>query len=254
MKLKDQIEPESYDTAFWMAGIYDPEFPFKNMGELASEVCRKLRTLAISVLCANANLITFQHNLIRSGRVREQYLRRCISENHLLDHHRSAGWYSALMDALAAGDLGLAGSIAKLTPEDFRPGHEYEDDFCYVQLIHNLIGSGTKESRLLLEEFETYLEGEPNTRLSLMQSLLPGDQSGFEKAFEELLQDHERAIAAEIARGRFEDIHVNADRRIFVEGLAILRLAEMRGLTTQYEYLFCPSIARQPLAETFPGE
>jgi hypothetical protein len=254
MKLEDVLEPECYDTAFWMAGIYDPEFPFRQMGELASEVCRKLRTIAISVLSSRGKVNTFHHNLIRSGRVRERYLARCVSEGHLFDHHRSSGWYSALMDTLAAGEFDLARRIADLSPEEFRPGHEYEDDYCYVQLINGLIGSGKGRSQPLLSEFEAYTEGEPSARLDLIRSLVTGSQDTFDGAFEKLLLEHQRRIDAEIERGRFEDLHVNADRRVFIEGLAILRLAEKLGLRTENEYLFCPSMARVPMTEPFPGE
>ena len=51
-----------------------------------------------------------------------------------------------------------------------------------------------------------------------------------------------------------EDPEIVAQRQVFVEGLAILRLAERRGLTTQAEYQYCPSLARVPMRTPFPGE
>ncbi|HEY1755872.1 MAG TPA: Imm49 family immunity protein [Bryobacteraceae bacterium] len=254
MNLESRIGPECYGTAFWMAGIYNPEFPFNQMGELASDVCRNLRTLAISILSVHGKVDGFYHNLIRSGRVRERYLTRCVGEGHLEDHHRSSGWYSAFIDTLAAGEFDLARKIADLSPGDFRPGHEYEDDYCYVQLIHGLIGAEKRPAQDLLGEFEAYVEDEANARLDVVRSLLEKSQANFDESFAGLLQDHQRQIDAEIEAGRFEDVHVNADRRIFIEGLAILRLAEKVGLQTQEEYLFCPSVARLPMLVPFPGE
>ena len=40
-----------------------------------------------------------------------------------------------------------------------------------------------------------------------------------------------------------------SQRLIYVEGLAVLRLATLQGLMTEANYLFCPSIAR--LTEPF---
>jgi hypothetical protein len=254
MKLEDRIDAECYDTAFWMAGIYDNGFPFAQLGDLASEVCGKLRTLAISILTAQGKVDGFYHNLIRSGLVRERYLKRCIDEGHLDDHHRSCGWYSPVMDAIAAGDFDLAKRIAELSPVDFRPGHEYEDDYCYIQLIYGLIGAAARPAQDLLAEFAAYVEDQPNPRLDVIRSLLEKNQTNFDTAFEALLEDHRRQIDEEIEGGRMEDVHVNADRRIFIEGLAILRLAEKAGLRTEEEYLFCPSIARIPMTVPFPGE
>jgi len=254
MKLEDRIDPESYETAFWMAGIYDPDVPFEQLGGLAAEVCQKLRTIAISVLSAHGKVNGFYHNLIRSGLVRERYLTRCVQEGHLLDHHRSSGWYSAMMDTLAGGEFHLARRIAELSPSDFRPGHEYEDDFCYIQLIHSLIGVTTRPAQDLLAEFEAYVEDEANVRLNVIRSLLDSSQTAFEMAFTDLLLEREGYINTEIENGRLEDLYFNASRRIFVEGLAILRLAEKVGLRTEREYQFCPSIARIPMTEPFPGE
>ena len=41
---------------------------------------------------------------------------------------------------------------------------------------------------------------------------------------------------------------------IELEGLAMLRIAQLRGLKTEPDYLFCPSIARLPIETPFPGE
>ena len=45
-----------------------------------------------------------------------------------------------------------------------------------------------------------------------------------------------------------------SQRLIFVEGLAVLRLATLYGLKTESDYLFCPSIARLTEAVAVPEE
>ena len=67
------------------------------------------------------------------------------------------------------------------------------------------------------------------------------DQNTFDEAFDALLKEQEAKIAADKARCQMEDPIVMAQRLVFVEGLAILRLAEGRELTTQLEYQYCNS-------------
>ncbi len=51
-----------------------------------------------------------------------------------------------------------------------------------------------------------------------------------------------------------EDPVVIAERQIYIEGLAILRIADKLGFVTQSEYRFCPSIARVAMVKPFPDE
>jgi hypothetical protein len=157
-------------------------------------------------------------------------------------------------DAIAANDYGLAVQIIEASPSEFMQGHEYEDDFCYAQLLHGLITGSDARASDLLARFEAYVEGAPNGRYLTAKSLSDRRQSDFNEAFEQLLRDRQQEIAKEIERGQIESPHVVMARRIFVEGLAILRLAEKMGLQTEEEYRFCPSLARVPMTEPFPGE
>ena len=250
----DLMESHAYETAFWMAGVFSPAYPARLLGELAMEVSNKLRCMASFRLLSDGQFNSFYHNLIRSGLVRQRYLQRCREEGLLEDHFRSSGRYLPLFDVIAAGDYPLALAIIHLSPVEFMRGHEYEDDYCYAQIVHRLLTGRGDTGQELLARFERYLEGSPNGRFMVAKSLLELDQAGFDSGFEELLSDREREIAGDIKRGQIESATVVASRRIFTEGLAILRVAERLGLTTAEEYLFCPSIARRPMTEPFPGE
>jgi immunity protein 49 of polymorphic toxin system len=254
VKLADYVEPLSYDTAFWAAGVLNPEYPIEELGDLSLEVSEKLRAMAILVLLTKASTDTFYHNLIRSGRCREIYLRRCLEEKALEDHHRASGRYEPLCDSIAAGDFDLAGRIVRLSPDHFMAGHEYEDDYSYAQILHMLVNGDTTNARRFLQRFEVYAEGESNARLSLSNALVGRNQDAFDEAFEELLTERATKIQADKDRHQLEEPQVVAQRHIFVEGLAILRLAERQGLKTAAEYRYCPSLARVPLSKPFPGE
>lgn len=242
------------DIAFWLMGLDDPSYPVKQLGPLSIELSEKLRALAIINLLVKGKSDSFHHNLIRSGMVRETYLQRLKKERIDGDHHQASGRYEALLDTIAAGDFDLARRIGDLSPGKWMESHEYEDDYCYAQILHRFVRSDVSEREIstLLDQFETFLEGELNARLGVCRALLLRDQTAFDEAFDALLVEREAKIEADKERGQLEEPHVIAQRQVFVEGLALLRLADRRGLQTQSEYRYCPSLARVPMKMQFP--
>jgi hypothetical protein len=257
MKLNEYLDPLAYDIAFSLAGLKEASLPLPQLGDLSLDAGQKLRTAAIIVLLVKGDADGFCHNLIRSGLAREAYLRAARQRGGIDDHHFASGRYDSFLDAVAANDLDLARRIAALSPEDWRDGHEYEDDYCYAQVLHRLVAAPAPDApgaRAYLAQFERYLDGEANRRFDVARALVDADQAAFDAAFEDLLALRDAEIAADKQRGQLEEPQVVAQRAIFVEGLALLRLATIRGLTTQPDYRFCPMVARVPMAKPFPGE
>jgi hypothetical protein len=247
--------------------------------ELALESLKateQLRDLAIIHLLTTGSWPIFQQELQQSGDAWIMYLTRCQEEGALDDFHRASGVYEPLLSVVAAGDLDRARRIAELSPAKWRKQREHEEDYLYAQLLYRLLDSAVSENEVaeLLQRYQTSLEGRPATRLEVLRALAQRHQAGFDAAFAALLQeerarlgpdvpwDHaefeaeiERTAAAIAADG--EDAHSNAEvdlvekledahARVFVEGLALLHLAQARGLVTQPEYPFCPAAARPP--------
>jgi hypothetical protein len=256
MRLEEYGEALAFDVALSLVGVDNAQFPWQELGKLSLEASEKLRALAIITLLVQAEPDYFYHNLIRSGRARVAYLERLQKLGVAADHFRSSGWYEPMLDAIATGDWILARRIAALSPGDFQDGHEYEDDYCYAQLLHRFVQDSVPDAEIapLLQRFEKYLGGQPSARLGLTRALAESQQADFEAAFAALLDDRDAAIALAKKRGQLEEPHVVAQRQVFVEGLALLRLAERRGLKTEPEYRYCPSLARVPMVAPFPGE
>lgn len=244
------------------------------------EATEQLRDLAIIDLLTIGSWPIFRKDLQKSGDAWIVYLTRCQDEGALDDFHRASGVYEPLLCVLAAGDLDRARRIAELSPAEWRAQREHEEDYLYAQILYRLLDSAVSddgEVAELLRRFQTSLESRPTTRLDVLRALAQRDQAGFDAAFAALLQeegaqrgpdapwDHaefeaeiERTAAAVAADG--EDAHPNAEldlveklehahARVFVEGLALLHLAEARGLVTQPEYPYCPTAARPPRQE-----
>jgi hypothetical protein len=256
MNLEDYKEPLAYDAAFWLAGLHNPDYPIEQLGRLALEVSEKLRSLAIMALLTAGNSDLFYHNLDRAGRAWECFLRQVHRKQAFAEHHWCCGRYLPLMDTIAAADFDLARRLAELAPREFREEHEYEDDFTYAQMLHRLAGLIGSEGELLplLHALEGLIGDEQKPRFEICQALVQHDQTIFDTAFADLLRGRAREIAESKARGQLEEPCVAAQRSVYIEGLALLRLAERRGLRTETEYSYCPSLARVPMRTPFPDE
>lgn len=251
------VEIIAADLAFWSLALKNPSYPISQLGALSLELSDKFRALAIMQLLSDGSSDLFLHNLIRSGRTRELYLQRLAAEGVKGEHHQVSGRHRPLVALIAAGDLERARTIAELSPAQYCEGHEYEDDYCYAQLLsHLLMANAVADARsnALIGQFEAWLDGESNVRLELCRALLQRDQAAFDEAFEGLLLDHESTIEADRARGQHEDDAARAEHLVMIEGLAMLRLAQRQGLQTADDYRYCPSLARAPMKVPFPGE
>jgi hypothetical protein len=256
MRLEEYSETLAYEVAFWAQGLTNPKYPLAEMGALSLDLSRKLRALAIMALVVGGSTDSFCHNLIRSGLGRLAYLKRLQASGQRSDHHWCSARYEPFLDALAAGDFALAREIIALSPSEFRDGHEYEDDYSYAQILSCWVAQPSRDSEVpgLLDRFAQYVEDQPNARLAVCRALAARDQTAFDEAFADVLLARDLEIEAAKTRGQLEEPHVVALRRVFVEGLAILRMAELRGLSTEREYRYCPSLAREPMRMPFPGE
>jgi hypothetical protein len=255
MKLAMYMETVAYDAAFWLSAFGNPAYPVVRLGEVCVATCDKLRTLAIIALVAKGDHRAFTHNLVRSGRCRLSYLQR-VQTGGQPDHHDASARVAPFFDAVAAADFTLARQVAALSPREWRPGHEYEDDYCHAQIAHAVLApvADVARTEALFARWEQVLDGQSDARVPVLRALAQRDKDGFDPAFEALVQQRDDALAAERARSRIEEFDVIAARQLFVDGLALLRMASQLGLATQAEYLGCPSLARQVTREPLAPE
>src|SRR5882724_2850537 len=250
----DDCEDLAYEIAFWTQGLEDPAYPLGEVGGLTREICSHLRSLGIMVLLSQGKSDRFLHNLMRSGKLRLAYLERVVREGQLQEHDFVSGVSEPLFDAIAAGDLALAAQIADAAPAHHRPGHEYEDDHCYARALRCLLQGRQADADVapLLARMEAFLGDPDDVRIGICRALTGTDQLAFDEAFTAFLEARTKAIEADEARGELAEPPVLAQRLVYVDGLAMLRLAELRGFATDPDYLYCPSLARQPMVEPYP--
>jgi hypothetical protein len=256
MKLTEYLGIIAYDIAFWMTAFRNPDYPLDQLGSVCVDITAKLRAAAIIALLTNADSDAFFHNLMRSALCRLQYLERLRAANRVTEHHQASGRIDPFLDAVAAADFAAARRIAALSPGEWRQGHEYEDDYCYAQIVHGIIVAPGNTSNLdpLFGRYEKVLDGQADARLDVTRALVQRDQAGFYSAIEALIARRTAQLEADRVRKRIEEPATVAERQVYVEGLAMLRIADRLGLKTQGEYLYCPSLARVSMQKPFPGE
>jgi hypothetical protein len=169
--------------------------------------------------------------------------------------HLCASRAFSFIDGLVAGDLQTAQEIAKLLPRQHEPRIEYEDDFLFYHCLR-LILQARPPQRAHLEEvmarWRTVLAGSEDPYLDACQALSALDAGALSQSLEYLVEERRR----EFTRGRQDqsiDLETQlTEGRIFLKGLALLRLASMCSIETLGEYSLMPAIARPPLGRIPP--
>ena len=251
MTLLESGQQLAGDIALWLQALDDPVMPLAEMGRLSLELSEGLRGLAIIVLLAKGDVNKFHHNLIRSARCRLAFLERVHREGEWAQHDFVAGCVEPLLDAIAADDLDDARRIAALVPPAFRLGHEYEDDFWFAQLLRRLLdgAAGAPGALDACARLRALGGGAARSRADAGEAVVGTDSPAFGAAFEAVLAERQLQLGEDEARGELESPAVLARRKVDIEALAWLRLAQHAGLPTDADYRFCPALARRPMTE-----
>lgn len=246
MELEDVVDELVSSNEFDLERVAD--HPVDRIGALCDEITDNFRTLAGCAVLLEADTDGFRQLLIKSGETRRYYLGRCAAEApELRDPYRAASNGAAFFDALAAGDVGLAREIASLSSTQWWEGEEYPEDFHFLHFLHRLLEESRPAEELAsdVDLLEGALEGAEPGKLDVCRALSNADQEAFDPAMEDMLTEYaEHLESLDDPYTPYEALARRVRSAICVEALALLNIAELRGLTTQAEYRFCPLTAR----------
>ncbi len=227
-------------------GVVAGGYPVAEIGGIFEGLSQDFQSLAACNLLLFGAGNGFFRNLFTSGYTRRYFLRRCRAETGLQNEYMAISRSQSFFDVVAAGSLDLAREIATLSPTEWIPDGEYEDDFCYVWFLHSFIQDLVRPDNAymssVLERFERCVSKDTSARLEICWSLLLRDQVTFDKSFSELLEFREAQVEEGMPLAG-DDPGYGPRGAIFVEGLALIRLASTAGLVTREEYALCPVIA-----------
>ena len=164
---------------------------------------------------------------------------------------RSRG--TPLLCALAIGDYSLATAIA----ENSLPFHsqmEYEDDYQSYSLLP-LLYSCIENSEAIakgLEIFENTLEGDPSARLDSVKAIYEKDEKLFNESMLLLIEQWRESVKKKRRSDKIEPMYDKTSANIFVEGIALVRLARQNGLDSDLSYSFIPDEILMHSIKEFP--
>jgi hypothetical protein len=243
--LADQVQ-------FCLENIRHPESTLAEAGRFYEEAAQALRGHAILRLLIDADADGFANDLIMSGQSRRGWLRRCARQKYE-DHFLALSRSGSLLDCIAADALGLAGEILQLSPSSFRKNDEYEDDFWYQRLLGQLaVGAPAAERQKSLDALARAADP-VSARLAIARALSTPDAVAFPDAFAALLRERETENQEDEGLAQ-EDVARALETKVFVEGVAVLKLARRARIPTEDEYPMCPELALGSHAPTDPAD
>ncbi len=226
------------------AAAYGPDA--EEAGRVYEDLADAFEGLAIGAILLEYDAERFRQRLVHAANARRQFYQVCLRDE-AAPPTRARSRTGALFCAIASRYAPLVRELVRLPPADWILESEYEDDFCY----HALVGreaapeaaGALPEAGALLDRFEAALEGAASPRLDLCRALAAADPAAFREAFADLLVEREAWVEA-LQTARSDQPPFLMARHVFVEGLALLALAEARGWPMPDRYAFCPEPAR----------
>ena len=229
--------------------------PATDRGRLCEEACVTLRTAGIAEVLVAFNIDGFHHMLTRSALTRLYLLKKTTPVEQARSRFCKISRSNAFFDALAVGRIDLARQIIMAGPPQRNADFEYEDDYLYVRFLYGmLLAAPAQEQQGTLDNWRATVVGPPSERFEVCLALLAHDAAAFEQAFTGLLAARAEELQAQSRSLSRDEMAFAGDRHIFIEGLALLRLAIIVGIPTQVEYRFCPRETRLPMTAPFPDD
>ena len=204
------------------------------------DFCEAWRRLAVSTLLQRGTPDDFFANLFRSGRAWLWYLERMASAPDDLTSQALP-----FLDALACNDLDGARGIAQRSRKAHQTDDEYEEDFLYLRFLMDLLTGPDEALPPLLARYEKVLDGNEDFRLGVCQALLARDGGALDEALDAVMAEKKARAERLLAKDALDPDDAATTERVSIEGLAVVRLAALRGMKLRKAHPLIPPVARK---------
>lgn len=210
-------------------------------------MCRAYRTKGICSFLLEGSTQQLHMNLQKSGAAFLHYLMRAQDAEKITSRAKP------FFDAVASGDFGNDRDIATYSRGTWNQAEEYEDDFLYVFFLIKkfFLNADEEECGGLIDDFERVVEGADSLRLDVCKAYSDQDEQSFDEALNSLILEHQDYYQGGFERDEILEEDWATEGQIFIEGLALVRLAERLGFYVQKDYLLVPSLARMEVKIAF---
>jgi hypothetical protein len=227
---------------------FSPEAPWDDRLEAYRTWCLALKMLAYGKLLVDADVPTFHAHLLCAA----------VNWRELLTHARAEGQSVAasmndpLLGAIASWRMDLALELAELSART-RTEPEYEDEFLGAFFLQEYVRAragrtDTANLERLCQDIDDYL-GEPSPRTDTLRALARADGAAFAGAFRAWNETVATTLSDPDAPGATFSSGIT--RHVWLEGLAVLRLAGEAGLPLEPELRpHLPELILRPLPAT----
>jgi hypothetical protein len=201
-------------------------------------LCRNLRRRGICSLFLEGLPLLLHADLQRSGAAFLHVLRSAPDADKITS--RAGPFY----DSVACADLDTAREIARYSRDTWNQEEEYEDDFLYVFFLMKkfFLGAVNEELRSVIQRYEALVAQTGDARFDICASFLEDDNSRFDQALDALIRGNEEDYRTGMDRDEILEEEWATEGNLFVEGLALVKLAGMHGFRTEANYQFIPSL------------
>jgi hypothetical protein len=226
------------DVAELLPAVRAGKVPWRRM----LEFCEHLRIAGIGSLFLEGTSEGLLRRLSQSGRAFGHFLAGAPEAS------KRTSQCAPFFDAVAANDLEGAAQVARHARREWAQGVEYEEDFLFVELLmqHFFLGADPARCQALLARYEQALQGAEDVRWGLCKALLEVDGTAFDDALDLYLSERDDRLKRQVKKELMLPEAAATVGQLCVEGVALVRLAERKGLPTREDYLHVPSIAREP--------
>ena len=233
--------------------------PAGEMGGHCETLSRHYQALAICHFIENLDLAEFGINLRRSACAWRFFLERSGEEGNFHDPFLALSRTEAFFDALVGGSRPLAMDIAAASGADWNPEWESEAEFHYFRFLHLLLAEPRGAEADLGDELRRIsiaCGGRQSPRLAISRALMDKDAEAFRAGLEAMLEkkrEMDRAYIWELPPG---DPLAGPRSLLSLEGLALMRLALLRGFGEEAfpRHPLCPRLALLPWTDNVPTE
>ncbi|MFP2932941.1 Imm49 family immunity protein [Pyxidicoccus sp. 3LG] len=214
------------------------------------EFCSNFRTAGIGALFLGSAPKVFRQMLHHSGRAYAHFLGYADAGQTLTSKALP------FFDAVASGDFDGAALVAKGSRRTWAQGEEYEEDFLFAEFLMQqfFLGATPRDGADMLDRYEAALQGSEDARLAVCKALLAGDAEDFNESLARFLSERGDLLEKLGEGGALMEEESSTEGNLSVEGLALVRLAEHKGLETERDYLHVPSTAKKGGRIAFASE
>ncbi|MCP3143967.1 immunity 49 family protein [Pyxidicoccus xibeiensis] len=223
---------------------FDPAAPWDERLEHHRTWGLALKMVAYGKLLVECDVPGFHAHLLCAAMNWRQLLTHARAEGHRVP----ASMNDALLSAIACGRMDLALELAELSARE-PTVPEYEDEFLGAfflqEYLRSRVGRGEAvDLERLCQDIDDFL-GEPSPRTDTLRALARGDGPAFDEAFRTWNETVAATRADPAAPG--STFSSGITRHVWLEGLALLRLAGEAGLSLPSELRpLLPGLVLQP--------